>query len=487
MNKLFFDFRNKVLLLYFPLFVFLINFGIKIIFIDSRDIALDEPFTLYYSQQDFSAIINMLFGENNPPFHFFFMHVWIKLFGLSAFSVRLPSLIFSSLTAVYIFKIGKDFFDKRIGLFASLIFTFSTMHIYFSHEARVYPLFVLLSAYSLYRYLCILNNSKSFLNYALLFIANLILIYSHFFGFFVLLIEFICLFFINKKEGDLKSFLIFFILLAICYIPNLFLFFHRLSVSTQNGTWVSAPAITEYYGNLNRFINNKYNSLVLIIITLFLVVLKIKQHQISIFINSLKSNKNYLVIFLWFLLPYTIMFLVSFKTPMFIDRYILYTSIPFYFLIAIFLDLLSKNRIYFIVSSIVFLTSMAITLQLNPDNNRRLKEVITMVNKLKSNNTKTIIAPDYAYMGFAYHYQISCFKDAPNTVIDLNKDRIFPLSTPEQVKSILTDSKEDCLYVQAGTEFCDPNNKILEEISIKYKHHQVFPVFQIYLIHHFYN
>jgi len=176
---------------------------------------------------------------------------------------------------------------------------------------------------------------------------------------------------------------------------------------------------------------------------------------------------------------------------MFIDRYILYTSIPFYILIAILINYFIDKTKYFIIVILVFITSQLVTLQLNPDNNRRLKTVAQIVSTLKNKNTVTFIAPDYAFMGFSYHYNIEYFKQAPNTVKLLNQDNIFPVNSIDNVNMFI--SKSDgtkwpyCIYVQAGTEFTDPHNMILKELESKYKMHKNFHVYEIYDIHYLYN
>ena len=182
-----------------PFLFFFLNFFLKIFYLDSRDIAGDEPFSIFQSQKDIPDIIQMLKAENNPPLHFFLLHYWIKWFGISAFSVRFPSLLFSALTSVVIFKIGLKCFDIRTGITAALIFTFSTIHIYFSHEARVYSLFALLAAVSLFFYLRIIERPDERKNYFLLLLSNILLIYSHYFGFFVVFVELFGVLFISDK------------------------------------------------------------------------------------------------------------------------------------------------------------------------------------------------------------------------------------------------------------------------------------------------
>ena len=205
-----------------PLLIFAVNFILKLIYLDRRDIANDEPFTIFWAQAGLKDIFRMLPTENNPPFHFFLMHFWIKLFGISALSVRFPSLLFSSFTAVIIFLIGKRFYSIFTGISAALIFTFSTMQVYFSHEARVYPLFALLTAISLYIFLIIREKPERKQLYVFLFLTNFILIYSHYFGFFVLLIELISTLITKQRRQLIMPMFVLMSGLALSYLPVIY-------------------------------------------------------------------------------------------------------------------------------------------------------------------------------------------------------------------------------------------------------------------------
>jgi len=473
-----------------PFLLVILNLVLKFIFITTRDIALDEPFSIYFGQMDFKSIIQMLYNENNPPLHFFILHLFIKLFGIGALSVRLPSLIFSTLTALMIYKTGKRFFNLTTGIGASLIFTFSTMHIYFSHEARVYPLFSLLTICSLYLFLSIVENPDKKNNFIYLFLCNLLLVYGHYFGFFVLFIEVACLLFISNWKDIWKKLFVMMTLVAICYVPIILIFFHRLGVSTGNGTWVAKPGITELYGNLNRFLNDRTNTLVLIIIFIGSTIVMYKQKILSAKINLLKSNINLKIVLIWFLAPYLIMFLVSYKFPMFIDRYILFTSIPFYITIAVVIEHFFVKSTYSIIAFSLLIMSQLFTMQLNPNNNRRLKELAMITKALKTDSTTTLIAPHYAFMGFCYYYNLEYFQQAPNTIKRLNEENIFPVSNAKDANEILesrTNKKNPCIYIQAGSEFTDPKNEIFQLLKDHYKHDKVFHVFEIYDIHYFTN
>jgi mannosyltransferase len=472
------------------LLLFAVCFVLRLLYISSRDIALDEPFTLYYSQQSIENIIGMLYNENNPPFHFIFLHFWIKLFGISAFSVRLTSVLFGSLTVVVIYNIGSKFFNRTIGIIAALILCFSTMHIFFAHEARVYPLFCLLTSCSLFFFLSIIKNTQKKSNYIWLFLSNLLLIYSHYFGFYVIFIEVVSILIVPQRKQLIKPFLISFSVMALSYIPILMIFLHRMGTSTSQGTWVAPPGVTEVYGNLNRFLNDRINTAVLILVLGSSFFLLFKKQLIPEKLKELWNNIYFKITFIWFVVPYLFMFLISFKYPMFIDRYILYTSIPFYLCIAIALSFFQINSKYAILAASVFLASMLITIQLNPDNNRRLKEVADLVRSLKTNNTLVLLAPDYAYMGFAYHYNLDYFMKAPETIHLLQSENIFPVFDSNAANSLLDSStfqSKDCIYIQAGTEFVDPENAIFNSLSSRYKHNKMTHVFEIYNIYYFSN
>jgi uncharacterized membrane protein len=455
------------------------------LYLDARDIALDEPFTIYYSQQSFNEIIDMLYSENNPPLHFFFLHFWIKLFGIGAWSVRMPSLIFSALTAPVIYRIGQRFISARAGVIASLIFTLSTMHIYFSHEARVYTLFVLLASLSLYYFLCIGLEPGRKRHYLLLFIVNLLLIYSHYFGFFVLLMEVVSLPFIYGKRRAWKGIAIVMCALALSYIPLLFIFFHRVGASV-NGTWVAPPGVTEVYGNLNRFINNKYSMLALIIVMTIIIMSRLVKKELLARIRTLFAGEARIVILLWFAVPYLLMFAVSFKVPMFIDRYILYTSIPFYLLIATAFVHFIDHPAFQAVAAGLFLLVMVKTIDLNPDNDRKMKEWIATVKSMKQPGTLVLLSPHYADMGFTYHYNIEYFKDYRNMRKLLAQEHIYPVGTFADAEALLKSNTGDCIYLEAGNEFTDPEDRIYKTIASQYRNHEKYFVYKIFYVHRFY-
>ena len=73
----------------------------------------------------------------HPPLHIYLLFFTFSIFGESVFIGKLVPLVFSSLCAVLVFFISKEFFkkDKKIPLIASLIFLFSPQMLSFSSLA----------------------------------------------------------------------------------------------------------------------------------------------------------------------------------------------------------------------------------------------------------------------------------------------------------------------------------------------------------------
>jgi uncharacterized membrane protein len=125
---------------YLIFILILIKTCISLPFINSNPIDLDEPFSIFNAQLDLNELFQLFKHENNPPLHFFILHFWEKLFGISPVAARSLSLLFSLLTIPILFNIGKNFISKKAGIFACILFIFSDFHQYYGLEARTYSL-----------------------------------------------------------------------------------------------------------------------------------------------------------------------------------------------------------------------------------------------------------------------------------------------------------------------------------------------------------
>ncbi len=428
-----------------PILLFLISFLWKLNFINTRDICLDEPFSIFHAQMEVSEIISILTKGNNPPLFEIILHFWIKLFGISPFSVRLLPLIFNSLTVLVIYFIGKNYFKVSVGVLASFLFIFSTYHFYFGLETRTYSLFSFATAASLYFYLKIINKPNSLIQSIALIISNLILIYSHYFGWFVVFVQFAAGLMYFKEIKILKIIFFSTLITSILYIPLAAVFVKQL-LSSSAGTWLQPPASSEYLNQIYWFLNSKSNFKIISIVLFLGIVYYILKHKP----HSIK--KDYIIMFLWWFVPYTIMFLVSFEIPMFLNRYILFNTIGLYLFIAIVVSYTYKGVLLYI-SSVLIVLFFYLNLQINSKEfyYREVKNLVSKVNDSKTDNSIILIYPYWADLGFMYYYNRDIFKDFKNYDSLLYKNEILHVWNFESAKEYIDSfSNKDVLYIQDG-------------------------------------
>ena len=125
----------------------LIPIGVMLLAMLLKPMWRDEYWSLFFSDvsMDFSALLEgRLKDEVHPPFYYFFLHLWQKLFG-SVFGIRLLSTLMLGATAIGLFKLSLAD-QKRHFLTYCLICLGSYWVIYFSTEIRPYiMLFCLVS------------------------------------------------------------------------------------------------------------------------------------------------------------------------------------------------------------------------------------------------------------------------------------------------------------------------------------------------------
>ncbi len=97
----------------------------------------------------------------NSPFYYFLLHYWLELFGLSDFSARFFSLIFSVLIIGSTFLFAKKYFGDTVALTSAAIVAFEPFFIAYSHQARNYSMTFCLTLLATYFFLQIIENGVS--------------------------------------------------------------------------------------------------------------------------------------------------------------------------------------------------------------------------------------------------------------------------------------------------------------------------------------
>ena len=438
----------------YPAGLILVNLILKIWFLDSRDIAMDEPFTIFHAQSDLSVLFETLKGGNNTPLDFILLHFWIKLFGISAFSVRFLPMMFSIATAYYLYLIGKKFFTFQIGVVASLLFTFSNYHLLFAHEARGYALFTILSSISMLLFLILVKGGTLRIILWLAF-TNVLLVYTHFFGFFVIFVQIVSG--LGIKELRLRSarnYIISLLVVILFYFPYFFVLIPRFHSTAVHGTWIPKPIPEDLYNMVWKFSNAPVTTVIFLLIMLVGTIL--------FFFGKVNAGIriHFKIILIWFFVPYFMMFLISFQIPMFLDRYLVFVSIAYYLLIANSIEIIGRKRWTFFLTATVAIGSMILTFKPNVDNKRRMREAVQTINSFKTKESAIVICPSWLDLGFSYYYNQNYFIDYKDLKKNLTNEMIFPVNGIGELDTVKVNSAKNIIFFEEWATLVDKDELI---------------------------
>ncbi len=162
-----------------------------------------------------------------------FVYHWAGLLGKSEFALRLSSVIFSVLSIVILYLLGRRFFDTRTAYLSCLLLAFSPWHVYYAQELRPYAAVAFLTLVCVYSLLGIIKNNKK-IYWLLYFISSVLNIYCLYTNLLILSALFIFgAYQIKKEKKVLKGILSLHLLILLAVAPLLIILYHNLGAALQ--------------------------------------------------------------------------------------------------------------------------------------------------------------------------------------------------------------------------------------------------------------
>ncbi len=97
----------------------------------------------------------------NSPFYYLLLHIWIKLFGMSDFSVRFMSVLFSCATIILLFAFIKEHFKNlKLAILGAFLMTIEPFFIAMSQQTRNYSMTFFLTLLTTHIFLKIIKNEE---------------------------------------------------------------------------------------------------------------------------------------------------------------------------------------------------------------------------------------------------------------------------------------------------------------------------------------
>jgi len=502
--------------------LFILNIAFRIAQIDFHSLYGDEPFSLYYAQHTVPQIIEHLSTGNNPPFYEVLLHYWIKLFGISEASLRMPSVLFASISSIYIFRIGREIKSTQHGIIGALLFTLSTLVLSYSQQGRTYSLLILLGTVSSYHFIkTFISNSQKPLDQVMFVLSAALMVYVHYFGAIHLLSMLV---FSITSRTILKSRRTQLIwtgsAILIISSPIVYQLAKRFLITAETGSWIRPVEnlgpllefmrsitngndvvlmLTIFLGwlSIQRLANsleNKNASLALIAMSTFFmfyclsIISKLKYFwrfsdnpiallaflAFTILLYTLlrmflkgKREKESLIIHLAFF-PLLIFFFTSYWFPVWEERYLVFTTPYIYLSLALIPYTLGRQLAKSAITLLLF--AFAMTSSSISTKGDKAIEVVEHVKNFQKTHPESIVflSPPFFDLNFAYYYDREGFEISPKNQsrgglkYRLSRKNIHLLYKAAEIPENLP---KHILFVDAGTSFIYKENGIQEHLD----------------------
>lgn len=191
-----------------------------------------------------------------PPLMVLLGAVSIQIFGTSDAALRIIPALAGSLSLVAMFFVGRELFDDRVGLLATLFLAVSGFHIYHSQDFRYYAIQLLFMLLSYLFFARAMRDNRN-INWFLVVVFNVLAYYSHIYAVFLFVGQ--GLFFLTqwfrKPQHRLKWF-ISQVAIVLLILPNFYIFFTRVlnNPSEPGSNWIPPVTLSEPIASLVKFL-----------------------------------------------------------------------------------------------------------------------------------------------------------------------------------------------------------------------------------------
>lgn len=289
----------------------------------------DELCTFVRVNGDMAHTFSTLEVSPFPPLYYILMNVWCSIFGFSEFSLRFPSMLFSTLSITSIYFLAKSMFSEKEGLIAALLLSVSSYSINYSQEAKMYAMMWFFCILSFLYFFLYTNtqNRKYLIPYSIFGVAA---IYTMYLGFLFLLIQNILFFCLYREK--IKTWITVNVLMILCYIPWWHVAIYNMT-NKSGITWIKGVGYPEFFQKFFKYVSGimigdsvpleaSMQIALSVIAFIFSIYLIIKEKQDN-------HIKNYLAVFVWPAVSILIFIAIDkYFTNILIHRYLGFIHIP---------------------------------------------------------------------------------------------------------------------------------------------------------------
>ncbi len=450
--KLKFTFEEKLLSL-----IILIGVVLRFYHLYEMPFMHDEFSALFRTRFDsFSEVISIGVqeGDTHPPGVQVFLWLYVKLVGENEFLLKLPFVLMGVLSIPLVYKIGKEWFNKNVGLISAVFIATSQYVLTYSVIIRPYISGLFLGLLMVYFWTGLVKGKYRVKNYIGFTVFAVLSAYNHHFGMlFTAIVGLTGLLLVQK--GQLGKYFFSGVVIVLLYLPNLSIFLSQLGQGGLDG-WLGKPDLyfpLNYIKYIFHFSGWSY------IMALFIVFIGL------LYSWTKKLSSFYIVSLFWFFIPLLIGLVYSIYVSPVIQYSMLIFTFP-YFLFIVF-GLYPAKISQKVTTAIVLLLLLVnvSTLIVNRKHYQILYETrhlqfLKQINKVEQKNEASILIAnhprinDFYQKKYKWDFNYINYFEGVSDEIELKK-----------VEEIVKNSKQP-FFIYGGQSLAKP--EIVQIIQQKY-------------------
>lgn len=287
---------------------------------------LDEAISVKFASElgPLELIQKFSLGDFHPPLYYLTLHYWLKIFPVLEISTRFPSVIFGTATIYIVYLISRKLYENKTAQTAAILMATTPLHIYYSQEARMYAMAAFLASVSFYFFVSIIKKDN-ILNWTGFILATVLMLYTDYLPYLILPVYLTYILIFRKKIS--KSTLVAFFPAALIILtlisPWIFTFLKQLQSGIASKEtfvlWQAVLGESTLKNIMLLFIKfsigriSTDNNLIYITLTLALFAISTLVALLAI----LRITYQRFALFIWFILPAMLAFVISFFIPLF--------------------------------------------------------------------------------------------------------------------------------------------------------------------------
>lgn len=271
------------------------------------------------------------------PLYLVFQALFREIFTSHILLLLLP-ISFGILSVYFIYYLGYRLYNKQTGYFAALLLALSPIHIHYSLELKPYTLSMALTVLSFYFFKEVVSENTTKKSWVFLGLVNSCLLYTHYYSIVILFIEsMLILSYRQRMKEAFYALLTVNGLVFLLFVPwfGFLVYSNMHRMFTYNPTWISdwtwlSPVITFIRMSAGYHCPRKLGFLIAISFLLLLVWGLFR----SLTLKKREALFSEILMLVLFFSPIALASIGSMFSNIYLDRYLLFVSIPLYLLVA---------------------------------------------------------------------------------------------------------------------------------------------------------